>query len=710
MRVVTRALALRAWLALILFEASCVAGAVFGGTILAPGASADVPVAPTTVRARALLEATAPAWHDRGKRERVGVPLWKPPGTATLDGDAAGSVAEAERGPSPSPSASASASTSTTPSPSPSPPSDAEERARDDGVVPIEPVDLETPGAFESALEARARASDREIIILAVGDTRDHRRVRKDPSLSVISSHFVANLVANLRALGLRNYLLLASSERLCRHLRLDGCAWSSRLSDSPGLEPWGVAPGDMFLVWAQQWHYVERALRLGYGVARVDSDVVFLEDPYPILRGPLLAPFAVVFQTDVFGAETRPTCEDAGERVDADASRSGSRPGLRDCGAARRDPELNVGLTYFRARGQPSGVREDGPVVSALREFNDAFLRRLGGAPVANDRGEPVSQELLDQPMLRAAFGKRAARGGGWRVADGAFAPARADADADADAADPAASAVAADRARTAFPYAALSDGGKVTELAAGAPDWLFGRGCAKTLLNASDALAHLGRLRGDAKDEDGADADGVPVVEFGDFAADAGTGLVAVHMVYSMASKRAEVMRAMGWWRLASAAETAEDAEAASNRSRTCPPAPSGANHPNPDPDPDPDPDPRGERPDLDPAARSAASNPRGVVFSHTHFRQWPAGSRAFACAGRASPGTTPCCAAIPDADDDGDAWAARVGEGLQLARMNTEDAAAPMSRDGTVATLAALPGCGMTSEGGWNEFWDR
>jgi hypothetical protein len=29
----------------------------------------------------------------------------------------------------------------------------------------------------------------------------------------------------------------------------------------------------------------------------RVDSDVVFLEDPYPILNGPLMAPFALVSQ-----------------------------------------------------------------------------------------------------------------------------------------------------------------------------------------------------------------------------------------------------------------------------------------------------------------------------------------------------------------------------------------------------------------------------
>jgi hypothetical protein len=42
----------------------------------------------------------------------------------------------------------------------------------------------------------------------------------------------------------------------------------------------------------------------------RVDSDVVFLEDPYPILNGPLLKPFALVSQTDIFGAPTRPSCD----------------------------------------------------------------------------------------------------------------------------------------------------------------------------------------------------------------------------------------------------------------------------------------------------------------------------------------------------------------------------------------------------------------
>ncbi len=34
-------------------------------------------------------------------------------------------------------------------------------------------------GAFAATLAARARGSDKEIMLLAVGDTRDHRRVHK---------------------------------------------------------------------------------------------------------------------------------------------------------------------------------------------------------------------------------------------------------------------------------------------------------------------------------------------------------------------------------------------------------------------------------------------------------------------------------------------------------------------------------------------------
>ena len=37
-----------------------------------------------------------------------------------------------------------------------------------------------------------------------------------------------------------------------------------------------------MFLMWAQQWQYISRALMLGYSVLRSDTDVYLAEDPYP--------------------------------------------------------------------------------------------------------------------------------------------------------------------------------------------------------------------------------------------------------------------------------------------------------------------------------------------------------------------------------------------------------------------------------------------
>ena len=45
-----------------------------------------------------------------------------------------------------------------------------------------------------------------------------------------------------------------------------------------------------MFLMWAQQWRYICRAMELGYQVLRADTDVYLAEDPYPLLRGPLFS------------------------------------------------------------------------------------------------------------------------------------------------------------------------------------------------------------------------------------------------------------------------------------------------------------------------------------------------------------------------------------------------------------------------------------
>ena len=74
--------------------------------------------------------------------------------------------------------------------------------------------DLEAPGVLEAALSARA--PDGELVFMAVGDTRDHRRQTKDPALRTISVDFVLNLLANLHLLGREHYIIL-STKRLCR-------------------------------------------------------------------------------------------------------------------------------------------------------------------------------------------------------------------------------------------------------------------------------------------------------------------------------------------------------------------------------------------------------------------------------------------------------------------------------------------------------------
>ena len=309
-------------------------------------------------------------WYRRGRRERPGIPLWKPP-TSSSDEDPV--VVEVTG----------------------SAPQDAAPAPRIDAIEAIENVDLEAPGALEKALAARARASDKELMVLAVGDTRDHRRMNKDPALSQVSVDFAINLVENLAALGLRNYLMLTSSAQLCDELRrdadVDGCAHSSHLTDrETELERWGLKPGDMFLLWAQQWRVVQRALEGGYSVMRVDSDVVFLEDPYLALRGPLLSPFAMISQTDVFDLGTRPRCDPNSGVVET--------PGHSDVkrcvpSSVKGQPQLNIGLVYFRR----SAMADDGPTIGAIKDMLAAFTARLLGDVQVNDDGDPIAEALLD-------------------------------------------------------------------------------------------------------------------------------------------------------------------------------------------------------------------------------------------------------------------------------------------------------------------------
>ena len=622
-------------------------------------------------------------WYRRGRRERPGIPLWKPPGGA-----------EASRG-------------SDVDEPivvevTESAPEDAAPAPRIDAIEAIENVDLEAPGALEKALAARARASDKELMVLAVGDTRDHRRMHKDPALSQVSVDFAINLVENLAALGLRNYLMLTSSAQLCDELRrdadVDGCAHSSHLTDrEKELQRWGLKPGDMFLLWAQQWRVVQRALEAGYSVMRVDSDVVFLEDPYLALRGPLLSPFAMVSQTDVFDLGTRPRC-DAGSGVTTEPG----HPDVKRCDSSslKGQPQLNIGLVYFRR----SAMADDGPTLGVIKDMLAAFTAKLLGDVQVNDDGDPIAEALLDQPLFREAVSERVRLGSGWKVASGSSGEVYAGNGSDGDGAGDecphartTCDAIAAERRRTDIAFAALGSS-EGSELAAGAPDWLFGRGCVKTVADAPRALAHLRSIRStnapasiDGSGENGTCETRAGVVNRAPGVGGVGGGVVAVHMVYSKARKRADAMEAMGWWRArVHRPGGRRDGERGGGT---------------------------GESPSSGVASSSAGASPgcvgrdgAGTLFSHTYFRQNEPGARAFVCAGGTPTGTCPCCEPVPDEDGEDRSWVRNVARGVGLVALSPEDREDALTGQRLEDHIATAPGCGMHQNGGWNEFWDR
>lgn len=149
--------------------------------------------------------------------------------------------------------------------------------------------DLEQPGELERALVARsarlqARNGQREIIF-TVCDHRHHR--------------WAHNLLLNLLELGIQHTLVIGSSADVCKTLgsrlgALVGCGHSSFLLQGRnrtidrGLRAWRVPEEHVYHLWWQRWHYMARAVALGYNALNLDGDISLRADPYPLFHGPL--------------------------------------------------------------------------------------------------------------------------------------------------------------------------------------------------------------------------------------------------------------------------------------------------------------------------------------------------------------------------------------------------------------------------------------
>ena len=439
---------------------------------------------------------------------------------------------------------------------------------------------------LEQALAVRSSTA-RELIFLSVGDTRDHRRQHKDPALRTISIDFILNLLANLRRLGLEHFFIL-TTQPLCHQLQkrhcLYACGWTSLWHTHPGLPAWNMRPGDMFLMWAQQSHYIARAMMLGYSVLRMDTDVYFAEDPYPILHGPLLRPFSMVVQQDFGGPlGSRPACarilRHRHSRASLDATldathatrNAATPPPIASCGVHRGTALLNIGLVYVRAPAPGGG---GGGALAVINGTWSRFLDQLSRRPHQTGAlsAQPQHVEsLIDQPLMRAVVSElsvpeRASdaptdsphvRGLNkprhqWTVVPGSGEEVYAGAGhglsaACALGAPRACARVAAERARTPFLAQLVAPRTGRAERIALAPDWFFGRGCLVTVRSPLELLRHVSPGRPPDQTQCMLPPSGgrrVPPAP-----GPAAGMLVATHFVYSMALKRQRAFRAFGW-----------------------------------------------------------------------------------------------------------------------------------------------------------------
>eukprot|EP00798_Chlamydomonas_sp_ICE-L_P013116 gene13116-3653_t len=100
---------------------------------------------------------------------------------------------------------------------------------------------------------------------------------------------FFFQLHRQLHKLGFAHFMALTMQEEGCTHVKRVGmgiidisCGWD----ESPmHKNSWSGGP----LLWHLRWKFLGRASRVGYNVLSMDSDFAVFNDPYPILKGPVL-------------------------------------------------------------------------------------------------------------------------------------------------------------------------------------------------------------------------------------------------------------------------------------------------------------------------------------------------------------------------------------------------------------------------------------
>ena len=146
------------------------------------------------------------------------------------------------------------------------------------------PFDLDSPSGLRATLTLVASrggwSSERPGIADIVLLTSDRRGVR-----------LAANTALQLRRFGIAHTLVLMGAEADCGHAQAEymwlAAGWSSGLRGFGRYKGTGFSQSDVDLwaLWSAKWLVLARLVELRASVLALDTDMLVLADPYPLLR-----------------------------------------------------------------------------------------------------------------------------------------------------------------------------------------------------------------------------------------------------------------------------------------------------------------------------------------------------------------------------------------------------------------------------------------
>ena len=229
------------------------------------------------------------------------------------------------------------------------------------------PFDLDRRRGLRAAVAARAHGG--ELVLF----TSNGRGI---PS--------AVNMALQLRRLSIEHHLVLADTRETCSTAQRTwpwlGCGWShgmggfsKRYGDGPQVTLWEL--------WSAKWLTVARLAELRVNVLALDTDMMLLEDPYPLLRSEDLRAFSLVLPPEGSRVNLGFLCAHGGcnpawwrlqhDVVEAAILRGGG------CNMMRRRPQhyvlqVRARRAHGRARRRSLGAVGRGPTDSAFRRGLD--------------------------------------------------------------------------------------------------------------------------------------------------------------------------------------------------------------------------------------------------------------------------------------------------------------------------------------------------